>query len=225
VQSAILKSNPQQLVMQNLQYLMGILLFIPPPEKILLLGVGAGSLVQFFKFHFPETHITGVDLDAQLLELAHQNMLLPTTDERLEYIIQDARHYIAECTQQYDLIVVDIFNGSQSPGWVLQREFTQQLKDCLSERGAVAYNLLINSERGFQQFYSLLRQVFRQQTLCLESEKYANLLLYGLNFVTQKKSMTQLLQLAQQAEQQYSLPFNEILSVIYSINPQDCGVI
>ncbi len=225
VQSAIVKSSPEKLVMQNLQYLMGILLFIDAPKNILLLGVGAGSLVHFLRFHFPASHITGIDLDAQLLQLAQRELLLPTADKNLSYVIADARQYIKDCDEQYDLIVVDIFDGSQTPQWVFSLEFTQKLQRCLNPRGALAYNLLINSERGFQQFYAQLRQLFRRQTLCLESEQYANILLYGLNFSAAAKSMGELLQMAQQAEQRFDLPFHQILSVIFSINPQGGGVI
>jgi len=225
VQSAIVKSAPQQLVMQNLQYLMGILLFIDAPKKILLLGVGAGSLVHFLRFHFAESHITGIDLDADLLQLAERDMLLPAADDKLTYVIDNAQDYIENSDEQYDLIVVDIFDGSQTPSWVFSADFTRALQRRLSPRGAVAYNLLINSERGFKQFYSQLRQVFRQQTLCLEAEQYANILLYGLNFNAPAKSMGELLQMAQLAEQRFQLPFHQILAVIFNINPQGGGVI
>ena len=98
VQSAINSQAPQLLVMKNLQYLMGILLFIPPPEKILLLGVGAGSLVHFFRHYLPESHITGVDYDAELIHIAQTKMMLPEADERLNLVIDDAHRYITECT-------------------------------------------------------------------------------------------------------------------------------
>jgi len=224
-QSAINKKIPQQLVMQNLQYLMGILLFIPPPKKILLLGVGAGSLVQFFRYYLPQSSITGVDNDEQLLDIAHQQMMLPTADARLNYIVQDAQQYIIDCYQQYDLIVVDIFNGSESPQWTRDKSFTQQLKNCLSDQGAVAYNMLINSETDFNLFYSLLRLTFEQQTLCLETEEYENILLYALNFKPEQRSMLQNIQHAQALQGEYLLPFSQMLSVIYDINPVDSGVI
>ena len=225
VQSAIVKSAPEQLVMQNLQYLMGILLFIDAPKKILLLGVGAGSLVHFLRFHFPASHITGIDLDESLVQMARRDLLLPAADENLNYVIADARQFVESSTEQYDLILVDIFEGSQTPGWIFSLDFTRQLQRCLTPRGALAYNLLINSDRGFQQFYAQLRRVFKQQTLCLESEQYANILLYGLNFSATPKSMGELLQMAQQAEQRFNLPFHQILSVIFNINPQGGGII
>ncbi len=225
IQSAINTQSPQQLVMTNLQFLMGILLFIPPPKTILLLGVGAGSLVHFFKHHMPQSQVTGVDFDEELIHIAQTQMMLPLADERLQYVIDDARQYIQQCTLKYDLVVVDIFDGSQSPEWTRDKQFTRQIKSCLSTQGAVAYNMLINSDATFKSFYSLLRQTFSNQTLCLETQEYENILLYALNFKTKNRSMMQNLQHAVDMQDKYQLPFNEILSVIYGINPLDSGIV
>ena len=225
IQSAINTKKPHQLEMKNLQYLMGILMFIPAPEKILLLGVGAGSLIHFFQHYLPKCKITAVDYDQQLLEFSHQNMMLPEASDNLSYVIQDARQFISECTQHFDLIMVDIFDGSQSPDWTREKEFTLQLKNCLSNEGGVAYNMLIHSEAEFKTFYQLLRHTFSQQTLCLETEEYENLLLYALKNTQQTRTMMQNLEHAQQAQLEYQLPFGEILSVIYDINPVDSGII
>lgn len=224
-QSAINPLHPEQLVMKNLQYLMGILLFIEPPKNILMLGVGAGSLIQFLRYYLPDSHITGIDYDQELLEIAHQQMMLPQADQRLSYIIGDARDYIDNCQQQYDLIVVDIFDGSQSPDWLKSQQFSQQLKSCLSAEGALAYNLLVHSEAEFNTFYKLLRDTFNGQTLCLETEEYENLLLYALNFTPSKRSMMGNIEHGQRLQANYGLPFSQILSVIYNINPVDSGVI
>ena len=225
IQSAINSRKPYQLEMDNLQYLMGVLLFIPPPEKILLLGVGAGSLIHFFSHYLPESQITAVDYNQQLVDFAHHNMMLPEANEKLSYVIEDARQYIRECKQQFDLIVIDIFDGSQSPEWTTEEEFTQQLKSCLSSQGAAAYNTLMHSETAFNSFYKLLRRAFDHQTLRLETDEHENLLLYALNFSPEIKSMMQNIEHAQLAQVTYQLPFSQILSVIYDINPVDSGII
>lgn len=225
IQSAININRPHRLVMENLRYLMGILLFIPAPQKILLLGVGGGSLVHFLRYYLPAAHLTAVEYDPQLLQIAHDRLYLPQTSNRLSYVIDDARNYVTFCEQRYDLILVDIFEGGRVPGWLLEKPFTERLKNCLSVEGAVAYNVLIDSERGFKRFYQLFRQTYGQQTLCLETDNYENLLIYGLNFMSQKKTMTEYLHNSEPLTQQYDLPFSRILSVIYNINPVDSGII
>ncbi len=225
IQSVININRPYQLVMENLRYLMGILLFIAKPRKILLLGVGGGSLVHFIRHYLPQAHLTGVEHNQELLDIAHTHLNLPQPSRKLEYIIADARDYLTRCETSYDLILLDIFNDGQSPAWLLNKPTTRLLKSCLSDRGAVAYNLLLDSEKKFQHFYRQIRQIFIQQTLCMETEEYENLLVYGLNFEATKRTMPQHLQRGIQLGEKYGLPFNQILSSIYSINPIDSGVI
>lgn len=225
IQSAINIEHPHQLVMQNLQYLMGILLFIPEPKNILLLGVGGGSLVHFFRHYLPQCHINAVEYNPELLDIAFRHLHLPKASERLDYIIDDARSFLEQDTGVYDLIVVDIFEGNLSPPWLQQETFIQQIKTRLSSQGAVSFNLLINDKKTFKDFYRIFRTLFQQQTLCLEAEEYENLLVYGLNFSAPAKTMSLNLQLGWQLSQQYDLPFTQVLSAIYDINPVDSGVI
>ncbi len=225
IQSAIDLQRPHCLVMQNLLYLMGILLFIPPPERILLLGVGGGALVHFFRHYLPESRITAVDYNAELLEIASREMQLPAADERLQYVVEDARDFTANRQHNYDLIVVDIFDAGLTPGWLLQQPFSQQLKHCLTARGAVAYNLLPRSEHQANRFLQMLNPLFQQQTLYLETEDYENLLVYGLNFKAKAQRLEQQLQHCAELEEKYEIPFGQILSLLYDRNPQGSGII
>jgi len=225
IQSAINLQQPHQLVMKNLQYLMGILLFIPPPQKILLLGVGAGSLIQFYRHYLPQSHITAVDYDESILRLAQQKMLLPQASDRLQYEVQDARQFVQQTTQQYDLIVLDIFEGSQTPTWLINEQFSRRLQECLDRQGALAYNLLIQSGTAYQNFHHRLARIFRSQTLQLDIEDFENRLLYAFNFCPDRRSMMQNIEYGEQAELTYQLPFRQILSIIYNTNPVNSGVI
>lgn len=225
IQSAINMKQPHQLVMQNLQYLMGILQFIPEPKKILILGVGGGSLIHFFRHYLPNSEITGVEYNAELMNIAFDRLKLPRAETNLSYVIEDARHYIKTCEEKFDLIVLDIFDSGVSPDWSLHQGFNRHLKNRLTPQGAVAYNLLIQSEKGFSRFYQLMRELYQQQTLCLETEDYENILVYALNFKNRPSSLTHNLQKSMQFTEMYDLPFNQIMKVIYDINPQGAGII
>ena len=74
LQSVINIDHPEKLALKNLEYLIAVLLFIPPPKHILLLGTGGGSLVHFLRHHYPDSHLTSVDIDAELLNLMHEKM-------------------------------------------------------------------------------------------------------------------------------------------------------
>jgi spermidine synthase len=225
IQSLIDSREPQRLLMDNLVYLMGILMFIDEPSDILLLGVGGGSLIHYLRHHLPSARITAVEYDNELIDLAQQHMQLPLPDARLSYVIDDAHEFITHDTQSYDLVIVDVFQGRHSPPWLLQAPTLGSLKRRLTARGALACNLLLSSEKAFTDYYRQLRRSFDSQTLCLETEQYQNLLIYALNFRPRQHDMSHWMQRAQIGEQRYGLPASAILSTAYAINPVGSGII
>lgn len=225
LQSLININKPHKLELKNLQYLMGILLFLPTPQNILLLGTGGGSLIHFLKFHYPQCQLTSVDLDAELQDLMHQKMLLPEAGENLIYVIDDAAHFLRHCDQQYDMILVDIFSGSQSPDWILDSTGIQLIHNLLSDQGAVAYNLLIDSEHTFKLFYRNLTRVFAQQTLSLPVEGYDNTLAYGFRYRPPHREMSNYMQHASNMAELHDINYHEVLAEIYTSNPIGSGPI
>ena len=224
IQSRIEINNLYQVSLKNLQYLLGVLLFIPPLNRILLLGVGAGSLIHFIQHQFPVAKITAVEMDAELLEIMQQHAYLPKGSTHLEYVIEDAFQFLQNNKQQFDLILVDIFDGQQSPAWILDRKTSRLLQSKLSPQGAVAYNLLINSEFVFNKFYGEIRQIFQQQTLCLGVEGFENTLIYALKNQSEF-TITKLILQAQDMSARHDINYGEILKVIFETNPRGFGVI
>jgi len=217
--------HPHKLILKNLQHLMGVLLFLPPPRNILLLGTGGGSLIHFLRYHYPQCRITSVDLDAELQNLMHQKMLLPEASENLVYVVDDATQYLHHCHQQFDLVLVDIFNGSQSPDWLLDSPCIQRVQTLLSDQGAVAYNLLIDSEHAFKLFHRNLIRVFAQQALFLPVEGYDNTLAYGFRYRPPQREMSYYMQQASNMAELHEINYNEVLAAIYTTNPIGSGVI
>jgi spermidine synthase len=161
LQSRIDPNEPQRLIMENLELLVSVILFIPPPRKILLLGTAAGSLLHFFRNHYP-AQIVAVDIDAELISQLQKLEVLPDADDRLAYETQDAFHFVDNCAESYDLILFDIFDGGQSPAWILERDNLHKLYRLLSPEGALALNLLIDSDSDFSRFYRNLQSVCAQ---------------------------------------------------------------
>ena len=225
LQSVINLKNPQRLELKNLEHLMAVLLFIPDPERILMLGTAAGSLLYFLKYHYPHSDITAVDIDAELIEQLLNREILPPAQTGLNYVFDDAARFIKDCEQSYDLVIVDIFNGSQSPAWLLEKESVDKLCGLLTCRGALAYNLLIDSEHDFKRFYRNLRLVFDGQTLCLPVKGLENTIAYGIRSPQPARDMTQNIENANRMSQRLGFNLVSVLSVIYSTNPVGRGVI
>ena len=225
LQSVIDLDRPSRLVMKNLCYLIAVLLFIPPPRRILMLGTAAGSLLHFLRQHYPKCEITALDIDLEMIEEFKSRGLLPAADARLSYVFDDASHYIEHCQQRYDLILVDIFDGNQSPDWLLQKPVNHRLNQLLEDQGAIACNLLIESEHLFNRYYRDIRLIYKQQTLCVAVEGLENTIVYGLKQKPEGQDMNSYMELALQRSQAEEIDYMEILAAIYTTNPQGSGVI
>ena len=225
LQSVIDMENPHHLALKNLEHLMAVLLFIPQPERILMLGTAAGSLVHFLRYHYPEVEIVAVDIDVELIEQLLHKEILPPAQASLRYVYDDAAHFIRHCDQNFDLILIDVFSGAQSPAWLLEKNTTNNLFRLLSEQGALAYNLLIDSEHDFKLFYRDLRLVFDQQTLCLPVQGLENTIAYGIRSASPGHEMSRYMELAVKLSERLEIDFMRILAVIYNTNPVGRGVI
>jgi spermidine synthase len=226
LQSVINLQNPHRLELENLEYLMAVLMFIPQPKRLLMLGTAAGSLLHFLRHHYPEAEITAVDIDVELIEqLLEMGILPPAQAGGLSYVYADAAHFIEHCQQNYDLVLLDIFSGAQSPPWLLKKNVTNNLFRLLSERGALAYNLIIDSEHDFKRFYRDLGLVFDEQTLWLPVQGLENTIAYGFRSPRPALDMTQNMQLAITLSERLEIDLMRVLAVIYSTNPVGRGVI
>jgi spermidine synthase len=225
LQSVINLENPHHLELKNLEYLMAVLLFIPEPEHILMLGTAAGSLLHFLRHHYPEAEITTVDIDIEFIEQLLQMEILPPAQAGLNYVYDDAAHFIKHSDQNYDLILIDVFDGAQSPAWLLEKNAINNLFRLLTERGALAYNLLVDSEHDFKRFYRDLRLVFDEQTLYLPVPGLENTIAYGIRSPRPAGEITQNMQQALALSERLEIDLMKVLAVIYDTNPAGCGVI
>ena len=78
-------------------------------NKILILGLGAGSVLETIRNQHSKTaHITGVEIDATILQIAHEEFGI--AENPLTKLVQeDATVFMANNTVTYDLIIIDLF--------------------------------------------------------------------------------------------------------------------
>lgn len=75
------------------------------PKRVLILGAGTGNDVNVALANGAE-RIVAVEIDPAILELGRQlNPTRPYDDPRVETHLDDARHFLHTCDQQFDLVV------------------------------------------------------------------------------------------------------------------------
>jgi spermidine synthase len=110
-------------------------------KRVLVLGLGAGSIPAYLQRFVPDAVIDAVELDPGVIEVAKKYFGLRET-EKFRLIPGDARMFLNRHTEPYDLIFVDAFTGSYIPFHLMTKEFYQLVRNRLSPHGVAAFNFL-----------------------------------------------------------------------------------
>jgi spermidine synthase len=103
------------------------LVLLPPrqPRRVLLLGLGGGSVGRAVRTLDPEAEIVGVEWNADVLRLARSHLALDRLG--LELVAGDALEYLRRERRRFDLIVEDLFVGPsrsvRKPDWLLDEGY------------------------------------------------------------------------------------------------------
>jgi MFS family permease len=115
---------------------------VQPPRNVLVLGSAAGGALRGLELAFPGAQLVGVDLDPKVHEVATAVFGVNPRVARL--VTADARVFLAESRETFDLIIVDLFAGEFIPSHCISREFFELVRRRLSARGSVFINTNMN---------------------------------------------------------------------------------
>jgi len=135
------KDNPNELVLEYTKYFHLGKLFNPQLEKILFVGGGGFSGPKNFLENYPDSLIDVVEIDSEVIDAAKTYFSL-SDNARLQIFNEDARTFLINSDDKYDLIILDAFAGDYVPFHLLTQEFFQILKERLEPNGVVVSNLL-----------------------------------------------------------------------------------
>ncbi len=107
----------------------------PQGSKVLVLGLGGGTLVkQFTRMGFD---IDVVEIDKRVWDVSVEYF---NVDPDINIIIDDARHYVKTCGKTYDIIVFDTFLSESVPEHLLTLEGFEDTRKILNPEGMVMIN-------------------------------------------------------------------------------------
>src|SRR5262249_34794824 len=110
------------------------------PKRILMLGLGGGSISTYFGRAMPELAIDVVEIDRRGVEGSKQYFGLRDT-ERGRHLDGDGRGFLNPNKQLSHLILLDAYRGGFVPFHLLTKEFYALVKQRLTPGGAVASNI------------------------------------------------------------------------------------
>lgn len=115
---------------------------IPAPgiRTILVLGVAGGDVIHILHAMYPDALITGVDIDAKMIEIGKKYFGLNRISG-LTLVVANARDFVKK-SRTWDLILCDTHIGASIPSFTGEDKFLKSIKKILSPKGIFIINYL-----------------------------------------------------------------------------------
>ncbi len=223
IQSGMDLRQPLRLVVAYTQVMMSFLLLHPKPQRILLAGLGGGSLLKFLHHHFPEALIDVTEIRADIIETAYRFFQLPH-HPNITIHLCDSRDYLNQQLTQaaaYDLMFIDAYDyGGIAPS-VANQHFFDLCHHHLDSRGVLVANIWSSNDTRFETLLGHLSTSFDRQILRLPVPERGNVIVLACPYPLNVKQLKQLAPQAQQLETDYHLPFSRYLNDLIKHNPHN----
>lgn len=146
-QSCMALADPHRILFDYLRMMLGALYVVPEPRRILVIGLGGGTLVDTLQRVLPAAHIDAVELDPAVVRVA-QRYFGFQPGPNVQVHEQDGRVFVKRALrsgQKYDLVMLDAYDHEYIPEHLLTQEFLREVQGLLAPGGGVAANTFSSS--------------------------------------------------------------------------------
>jgi len=218
IQSSMRIKAPFELELTYSRAMMLFLLFAKKPVDVLMIGLGGGSVAKYVHHYLPEIRTRVVEINEQIIRVAHSHFYLPEDDERLQVIAGDGVVYLQEHLTTADVLLLDVFDSKGVPTDMYNQAFFDSCAEALKLDGMMAVNLW-GSDRNFDIYLQRIEQSFNQRVLVLRTGKPGNIVVFGFKRTPADLRWTSLRQRAKELETQHKIEFLEFVEKLREHNP------
>lgn len=172
VQSSMNLMQPDALVLEYTQTMMGFLMFNPRPDSIAMIGLGGGSLAKFCYRYLPDTHIVAVEINPHVLAL-RDDFLIPKDNHRFTVIQGDGALFLRCPPKRYDVLLLDGFEPGGMPSRLCSQRFYEHCHEALHPNGILVANLH-TLHPHFDVYLGRIKNVFKDSVLVVEESEPGN---------------------------------------------------
>jgi spermidine synthase len=151
------------------------------PQRVLVVGLGGGTIPSMFRKYLPDLQIDSVELDPEVVQVAKQYFGF-REDARMRAYVQDGRQFIEQRENLYDVIFLDAFGADSIPYALTTREFLQSVRRALKPRGLVVGNIW---SRGSNWLYDSMVRTYQDvfdDVYLIDVHNAGNKLVLGLTW-------------------------------------------
>ena len=153
-QSVVKVGDPDHIELPYARAMPVGLALVEEPKRVLIVGLGGGTIPSFLRKHYPKMTIDVVDIDPDVVDVAKRFFGF-REDATMRAHVADGRRFIEQCRNRYDIIFLDAFGSENIPYHLATREFLLAVRRALTPRGIVVGNVW--SPDSNQLYDSMLR--------------------------------------------------------------------
>ena len=139
-QSIVKLGDPDRVECEYAQVMPVALTLVKGPKRVLIVGLGGGTIPGLLHKHYPKMTIDVVDIDPDVVEVAKKFFGF-REDDSMHVYCEDGRRFIEKCKQPYDIIFLDAFGPDNIPYDLATKEFLLAVRRAVGPDGVVASNV------------------------------------------------------------------------------------
>ena len=178
-QSVVKPGDPDHLELPYAKVAFVGLALCAEPRRVLVIGLGGGTLPMFLRKNYPDAVIDAVDIDPDVVQVAKQFFGF-SEDDRMRAHVDDGRRFIEQAQQPYDAIFLDAFGSDSVPAHLTTQEFLQAVRRAVRPDGVVVGNVWGRySNRLYDSMVRTYQEVF-DELFILDVRGAGNMILLAL---------------------------------------------
>ena len=139
-QSMVKPGDPTYLGFAYTRVAFSGLALTPEPRRMLVIGLGGGTMPMFLRNYYPVALIDVVDVDGDVVQVAKDYFGF-REDERLRAHVADGRKFIEAVREPYDVVFLDAFGARSVPAHLTTVEFVRAARRAVKPTGVVISNV------------------------------------------------------------------------------------
>lgn len=164
-QSVVKVGDPDHIELPYAKAMLVGLGLVKPPKRVLVVGLGGGTIPGILHKHYPKTMIDVVDIDPDVVKVAKEFFAF-REDASMRVHVADGRRFIEQCEEPYDMIFLDAYGDEEIPYHLATQQFLEAVRAALNPNGVVVANLW---SRGLNPLYDSMIRTYQRvfASVCL----------------------------------------------------------
>lgn len=177
IQSRMLRAEPDRLVLDYTRTMMGFLLLQPKPKRIVMIGLGGGSLAKYCRTNLPDSEFIAVELSAEVIALRDE-FRIPPDGPGFRVLCGDGAAYLRDGAEPADVLLIDGFDGEGQPPGLCSTGFYRDCYAQLINGGVLVVNLCANDD-SCNRYVGRIRAAFDEKCVVVEAEDGDNKIVFA----------------------------------------------